>query len=238
MFKKRDKGRREQAHRLADWVGAQPPPQSWPGADRPRVAAVGRGVLEEFDPEIGPHVTECVFVLTDEAFYYQYLEEAPKEIKSAKGRALGFSPAEWAEMARRSTTCICLRELEGTDGRRAVDGRWDLLFVPKGANDPAEVTGFGVIECYERPNQKGSDIPYLDRPEDVAHIVRLWNPTDISRKLDKGEHVSVTEIVSGYGESEPGPMGLTLPSPESMRMIARMSAEAEKRRLLVKKEQT
>lgn len=234
VFKSRERRRRDQAHRLAEWVNVQPSPLTWPGDGKPQILAVGRGILEEADPTLGPHVSDSVFVLTEEAFYYQFIEETPKELKSLRVRAAGAPDAEWAQLARESTACVVFRGLEQTDARRTVDGRWDLLFVPRGSSGGLEdYLGFGVIQCYRCPSLGDDDIAYLDRVEDVAHVVRLWNPTDVSRKLDVGLPVSMAEIADAYREVEAGPLGMMMPTPESMRMAVRMASEARARSLLI-----
>ncbi len=118
-----------------------------------------------------------------------------------------------------------------------MDGRWDLLLQPWGAEARQEYQGFGVIECYENASPQADEPAYLKHPEDIAHVIRMWNPTAVSLKLDRGERVSVGEIVEAYRELEPGPLGMVMPSPESDSMTARMVAEAKVRALLVESEQ-
>lgn len=157
LFKSKRKAREEQTLRLKHAVetGQLPTPG---GAQT--ILAWGRGILEEFDPALGPHVTDSIFVLTDRALYYQFLEETPKELWSPRAMAGGANPLEWKEIARQSTDLFDFSRLEASDARRAVDGRWDLLFVPYGATTESEFKGFGVIETYGG-----------NSPEEIAEFV-------------------------------------------------------------------
>jgi hypothetical protein len=112
------------------------------------VLSWGRGILEEFDPTLGPHVTDSVFVFMDKGLYYQFLEETPKELWSPRAMAAGVSPKEWKQLARESTDLFDFSKLQAADARQAVDGRWDLLLVPFGAMAESDFKGFGVIESY------------------------------------------------------------------------------------------
>ncbi len=145
LFKSKRRAREEQALGLKHAVETGRVPS--PSGDQ-KVLAWGRGILEEFDPTLGPHVTDSVFVFTNKALYYQFLEETPKELWSPRAMAAGVSPLEWSQLAKESTDVFDFSNLQAADARRAVDGRWDLLLVPVGAMVESDFNGFGVIESY------------------------------------------------------------------------------------------
>lgn len=215
ILKRKSKAREEQALRLKQSVGSRLNSRGEPE----RVLVHGRGVLEELDPTGGAHVTDSVFVLTDESFYFEFLEETPKEIKSSKGRAIGFSAADSTQLAKESTIRIAFSDLRATAAKRAVDGRWDLLLVPKDATSEADFRGFGVIQCYGGTLQ----------PEDVAHRVRLMNRTVIDEKLERGQVITMAELTEVYGEVEHTGGA---PPPESLEIIALKASEADRLGLL------
>jgi hypothetical protein len=97
-----------------------------PDVGEERILSWGRGILQEIDPQLGPHVTDSVYVLTDKALHYQFLQETPKQLRSPRARASGVGPGDWREVARSSTESIAFASLEGQDAREAVDGRVDL----------------------------------------------------------------------------------------------------------------
>jgi hypothetical protein len=125
--------------------------------------AVGRGVLEELVPQLGPMQTPCVFVFTDQAVYYEYLEETPKELLKPRALALGLGPSSWKEVARSSTTTVRFWDVGETDARRTIDGHWDLLLMPESVTGESDYRSLRVMECYEGP---------LD-PDLIAEMIRL-----------------------------------------------------------------
>jgi len=145
IFKSKRKKREEQALRLKQAVETG---QTRSPAGGQRILAWGRGILEEQDRTLGPHVTDSVFVFTNKALYYQFLEETPKELWSPRAMASGASPLEWKQVAKDSTDFFDFSKLQASDARQAVDGRWDLLFVPFRAMSEFDIKGFGVIESY------------------------------------------------------------------------------------------
>jgi hypothetical protein len=62
--------------------------------------------------------------------------------------AAGVSPLEWKQLAKDSTDLFDFSKLQASDARQAVDGRWDLMFVPFRAVSEFDIKGFGVIESY------------------------------------------------------------------------------------------
>jgi hypothetical protein len=143
--KRKRQAREEQAARLK--VAVEKGSLS-PDVGEERILSWGRGILQEIDPQLGPHVTDSVYVLTDKALHYRFLEEAPKQLHSPRARASGVGPGDWREVARSSTESIAFASLEGQDAREAVDGRVDLALIPRGASSETDFKGFGVIESY------------------------------------------------------------------------------------------
>ena len=146
LFGKRKKqAREEQAARLKAAVERR---SVSPDIGEERILSWGRGILQEIDPELGPHVTDSVYVLTDKAIHYRFLEETPKQLRSPRARASGVGPGDWREVARSSTESISFASLEAQDAREAVDGRVDIALIPRGAASEKDFRGFGVIESY------------------------------------------------------------------------------------------
>lgn len=107
----------------------------------------------------------------------------------------------------------------------------------RGAQVGRDYLGFGVVECYERPNPRGDEIALLHRPEDVAHAVRIRSRTPIDEKLERGEPITLAEIVETYQEFEQGPFGMKMPSPESVKAITEKAAVAQQRGLLISEDE-
>jgi hypothetical protein len=140
----KQKRRRKQAERLRQYVAELVGYPAEPGA----VLAWGRGVLHEIDPVIGPHATDAVFVATEKAIYYQFLEETPRELLSMRAIATGVGPSEWKTLARESTSALVFEDFVDVDARQAVDGRWDVFMLPRSATSGFDLKGFGFVEAF------------------------------------------------------------------------------------------
>lgn len=157
IFGGKQRARRAQAARLRDRVAAH----EFSEVDSETFIAFGRGVLEEYVRGLGGMATDCVFIVTDQAFYYEFLEETPKQILSPRSIASGVGPADWKATAQASGVRVPYEQLAETEAQRTVDGYWDLLLLPKDAVRDEDYRSFRMIELYEGSVAAADDIAEL-----------------------------------------------------------------------------
>ncbi|MEX1262717.1 MAG: hypothetical protein WEE66_02085 [Actinomycetota bacterium] len=141
--KRRDRRRVAQAERLRETALAG---LREAGEREDAVLSWGYGIHQQFDPVIGPHVTDAVYVLMKGGFLFQYLEEVPRELLSPRVLASGASPSDWKAMAQ-EVHGFYFGRLDGLEARN-IDDRCDILFIPEGAKSEADFQGFGVTTPY------------------------------------------------------------------------------------------
>ena len=190
--KKKSKALEDQARRLSDAVSED-------------TLAYGRGILEEYLTPASRGI-ECVFALTDGAFSYQYAEEVSKDVRAHKG---GVSEAEWRQLAREPTTRLSFADFHETRARRGIDDGWDLSFVRMESGDEGEdVVKFAIADCFNFASQPVAPQERSALLKSVADRIRLRSRTVIDDKLERGEAVTIKEIVETYQEFEQTPWGM------------------------------
>ena len=65
----------------------------------------------------------------------------------------------------------------------------------------------------------------------------LRRKSEVDKKLRRGEPVTTEEIVEAYARYERTPWGSLTPAPESMQLVAKKAAEAERRGLLIHRQE-